>query len=52
MTQQEIPEEQNPASGREDDERDTGPIKPPTREGDEPRDPNEGEMGGKAKEQE
>lgn len=43
MDQQELPEEQNPASGREEDDRDTGPIKPPTRNEDEPRDPNEGE---------
>jgi hypothetical protein len=48
MDQQEIPEEQNPASEREEDDIDTGPIKPPTREGEEPRDPNEGEMTGAA----
>lgn len=48
MSQQEIPEEQNPASEREEADRDTGPIKPPTREGDEPRDPNEGETAGVA----
>lgn len=45
MNQEDNQEQPNPVERNEAD-RDTGPIKPPTRNDEEPSDPNEGEPSG------